>query len=502
MLIIEKYKEDIIGKLGCYDRVIIRGTPGNIGYADGMTAFFNTQKYKIFDFAKIFTPITDNIKINLEKLALENNAEIEYVRKTGAFRKEDKIEKILAERGTAAGLVHIFSQQEVLQTFDPWRDKETKHCYFKPATTKRLVYYVYFIDKLLGLCYMKIPTVAPFALGFYFNGHNLLETKLNKSGIPYAKTDNAFFSISDYQKAQSLSDEIQVKEIHTVLDSCVKRYCPLPQDWNINYQWSLSEVEYSFDIIFKDADTLKPIYDNIITTAMHTITPENIANYLGKRFSLLFEGEVGSRYNKRILGTRIKHQMGDTSVKIYDKFGSVLRIEVTSKDVSEMRVFRDVQKRDGTTVSKMAPVKKSIYSLFDLTALFMRACMRYLEAISAFDDPTDGLKKLDKAVENVTDNNRNYKGFNFFSEADKTILLAVADPKFNIDGMRNKSLRTMLPDMSSAQVSRLFKRLRVHDLLEKVRGTLKYRLTNLGKNVITAGFKFINMVFVPDLAHN
>jgi hypothetical protein len=167
-----------------------------------------------------------------------------------------------------------------------------------------------------------------------------------------------------------------------------------------------------------------------------------------------------------------------------------------------MRVFRDVQKRNGTTVAKMASVKKSIYSLFDLTALFMRACMRYLEAISAFDDPTDGLKKLDKAVENVTDNNRNYKGFNFFSEADKTILLAVADPKFNIDGMRNKSLRTMLPDMSSAQVSRLFKRLRVHDLLEKVRGTLKYRLTNLGKNVITAGFKFINMVFVPDLAHN
>jgi len=46
-----------------------------------------------------------------------------------------------------------------------------------------------------------------------------------------------------------------------------------------------------------------------------------------------------------ILNARIKHHPGDTSVKIYDKFGSVLRIEATSNDVSEMQVFRDVQSR-------------------------------------------------------------------------------------------------------------------------------------------------------------
>ena len=214
--------------------------------------------------------------------------------------------------------------------------------------------------------------------------------------------------------------------------------------------------------IFDYANIFRPVTD----TAMHTITPENIANFLGKRFSLQFEGEAGSRYNKRILGTRIKHQLGDSSVKIYDKFGSILRIEVTSNDVSEMRVFRPVQKRDGTTVSQMAPVKKSIYSLFDLVTLFKRACYRYLETISSFDDPTDGLKKLNQAVEPVIENDRKYRGFNFFSREDEAILLAVANPKFAVDGS----------------------------------GTFKYRLTMLGKQIITAGFKFINMSLVPDLA--
>jgi hypothetical protein len=499
-LLTERYNNEISGMLGCYDRVIIRGTPGNLGYAEGMTVFFNSRGFKVFDFHKVYTPITDGNKANIEKLALENGIEIEYVRKTGAFRKDDKIAQMLMKRGNDIGLVHIFSQLELLNTFDPWYDKATKRCYFKPASTKRLVYYVYFIDKFLGLCYIKIPTVAPFALGFYFNGHGLLETKLNKENMSFIKHENAFLSISDFEKAQNLSNEIEVKKIHTILDGCARRYCPLPEDWDVRYQWTLSEVEYSYDIVFKNAEVLKPIYDNIITTAMHTITPENIANYLGKRFSLQFGGEAGSRYNKRILGTRIKHQLGDTSVKIYDKFGSVLRIEVTSRNVSEMRVFRDVQKRDGTTEAKMAPVKKSIYSLFDLTKLFVRACIRYPEAISAFDDPTDGLKKLDKAVENVAENNRNYKGFNFFSIEDKRILLAVANPKFNIDGMRNKHLRELLPEKNTGQISRLFKRLCVHNLIEKVRGTLKYRLTTLGKKVITAGLGFINMSLVPLLA--
>lgn len=500
MLLTERYKSEISGVLGCYDRVIIRGTAGNMGYADGMTAFFYSHHYKIFDFAKIFAPITERIKANLEQMASESGIAIEYIRKVGAFRKDEKIAKILEKRGNGLGLVHIFSQLELIDTFDPWHDETTGKTLFKPASTKRLVYYIYFIDKLLGLCYMKIPTVAPFALGFYFNGHGLLETKLNNSNISFIKQENAFLSISDFDVAQKLSNEIEVKKIHTVLDGCVRRYCPFPEDWNIHYQWSLSEVEFSYDIIFKDADTLKPIYDNIITTAMHTITPENIANYLGKRFSFQFEGEAGSRYNKRILGTRIKHQLGDTSVKIYDKFGSVLRIEVTSRNVSEMRVFRDVHKRDGTTEAKVAPVKKSIYSLFDLTTLFTRACLRYLEAISAFNDPTDGLKKLDKAVETVVDNGRKYKGFNFFSKEDKDILLAVANPKFNIDGMRNKHLRRLLPGKDQRQISRLLKRLRVHGLIDKVRGTFKYRLTELGKLVITAGFKFINMSLIQELA--
>ena len=499
MLLTKTHQEDINGVLYCYDRVLVSVTAGTFGYPDGMGMFFNTHGYRVFDFAKVFAPVTERIRETAEILAKENGLEIEYIRNTHAFRKEDRIEAIINERGNEEGLVHIFSALELNKTYKPWHDKTKNKTYFKSDKTKCLTYYFYFIDREFGLCFIRVPTIAPYKMDFYFNGHNWLETKLKKRGIPYEKEDNAFTYIADFEEAQKLSDRIRVEDLHRALDIFIKRYCPMPEEWGLSYNYSIIQVEYALDIIFKSEEALKPLYDNIIKTAMHTVTPENIANFLGKRFSVLFEGEAGSRLGRRILGTRIKHQMGEISVKIYDKFGKILRIEVTSNDVSQLKVFREVQKRDGSIVNEVAPVKKSIYSLFALISVFKNACNRYLEFISSFDDPTDGLKKLDRVTETVTDNDKNYRGFNFFDKDDERILLTVADGKFTLKGITNKALRSSWPDKKPWQISRILKRLRLHGLIKRVGNTYKYYLTSLGKQVIVAGLCFRNMSLVPAL---
>ena len=500
MLITETHKEEINGTISCYDRVIVKGTLGTFGYAGGMTSFFYQNGYKIFDFAKVFEPITEQIKAKAEEIAKDNRLEIEYIRKSGAFRKEDRVAEIIAKRGEHEGLVHIFSALEISGTYKPWHDKETGQTFFKNDQTKCLHYYYYFIDKELGLCFLRVPTIAPFVVTIYFNGHNLLETKLKKHGISYNKEDNAFTFISDFEKAQNLSDNIKAEDIHTAFDIFTSRYCPLPEDWKLRWNYTIQQVEYAADIVFKNAQVLQPLYENIIKTAMHTVTTDDIANFLGKRFSVLFEGEAGSKYNKRILGTRIKHQMGEISVKVYDKFGSVLRIEVTSNNVSKLQTFREVQKRDGVVETKMAPVKKSVYSLFVLTRVFKNAAQRYLEFVSSFDNPVEGLKKLDKVTEPAAQNNRNYKGFNFFSREDEKILLAVGDGRFTLKGLTNKELRKLLPERSPGQISRILKRLRLHGLIKKVGKTYKYYTTAFGKLVIAAGLSFKNMFLVPALS--
>ncbi len=71
---------------------------------------------------------------------------------------------------------------------------------------------------------------------------------------------------------------------------------------------------------------------------------------------------MGNNFNTRIMGTRIKHQMGASSIKMYDKFGPVLRIETTTNDVSQFKCFRDVQHHDGSVdrIYKGQPLKREI----------------------------------------------------------------------------------------------------------------------------------------------
>jgi hypothetical protein len=145
---------------------------------------------------------------------------------------------------------------------------------------------------------------------------------------------------------------------------------------------------------------------------------------------------MGNRYNVRIEGTRVRHSMGMASIKMYDKFGHILRIETTTKDISFFKHYREVEQRNGESVMKFAPMKKTIYSLAPLQELLLAANRRYLEFLSAIDDPSNGINKLNKITRTVHEEARSYRGFNFFDRDHKALFLALARGEFTISGVQ------------------------------------------------------------------
>ena len=69
---------------------------------------------------------------------------------------------------------------------------------------------------------------------------------------------------------------------------------------------------------------------------------------------------------------------------MYDRFGRILGLETTLEDVSFSM--------------KCAPMKKTIYSLGALREVLSAANWRYLEFLSAIDDPSNGIDKLDRTT--------------------------------------------------------------------------------------------------------
>ena len=153
--------------------------------------------------------------------------------------------------------------------------------------------------------------------------------------------------------------------------------------------------------------------------------------------------------------------MGSASVKIYDKYGQVLRIETTTNDVSFFKHHRKVEHKNGTETRELAPLKKSIYSLIDLREILLGCNRRYLDFLSSLDDHSDGQRALQKLTEPKTVQKITWRSFNFFAATDQALLRAVLDPKFTIPGLRRADLKPYLPKLSDSSLSRQIKRLHI-----------------------------------------
>jgi hypothetical protein len=498
-LLTEKYASKIRGVLSCFDRVVITGTIHEICHSDAMSSHLRSKGIRIFDYTRFAEPLREEIRLQAERLAQEKGLEIEFIRKKD-FRKEKRIKKIIAKRGDHPGLVHIFSALGPYPSFKPWHDKKTGKTFLRGTESKCVHYYFYFILEDLGLCYLRVPTWAPFRLQFYFNGHNILASFLRKKGFSYRLLDNTFIEMEVFMKAQQLVDGLQVKALHRRLDQVAKMYCPVICHFPSGYHWTLMQVEFATDVVLKYQSNLGPLYDMITHTAILAVKPQQVATFLGRKLHGAYQGEIGNDFHTRIEGARIKHNMGPVSIKMYDKLGIILRIEITVNDVSFFKHYRKVEHRDGTWEMKEASLKKSIYSLPVLRELMEAANRRYLEFISEIEDPTVGIKNLEKISEPVSDGQRTYRGFNLFHGEDLKLFEGIVRGEFSIRGFQNRSFRIIMPDKSGSHVSRLFKRLRMHGLIKKVRGTYKYYLTHLGQKVANTALKLRTMFIIPSLA--
>src|SRR3954451_25115937 len=361
-LLTERHEKQIAGMLPCWDRVLLFGTLPKICYAEGMTSYLYERKIRIFDYPRFAEPFRNALRENAERLAAENGIEIEFLRKRNV-RKEDRVKEIVAQRGDQPGLVCILSAMEPCSTYKPWHNKNTGKTYLLPDEGKCLHYYFYFIDEDLGLGYVRVPTWLPCRLQVYFNGHSWLASLLRRRKIDFRMIDNAFVEIGDWGRAQQVANGLEVKRLHHQLDEMARRFCPIHRNFGVAYHWSVDQCEYATEIVFRRQADLAAIYGNLTRTAVHTVKPDNIATFLGRKLNTQYEGEMGNRFNIRIEGTRIKHTMGPVSLKLYDKFGLILRIETTVNDLTFFRHYREVEHRDGTKETKWASMQKTIYSL-------------------------------------------------------------------------------------------------------------------------------------------
>ena len=184
--------------------------------------------------------------------------------------------------------------------------------------------------------------------------------------------------------------------------------------------------------------------------------------------------------------------MKNNWLKMYDKFGLVLRIETVINNPREFRVRR-WRIRKGRGEMAWCPMNKSVINLYRYREVALAANERYLDALSVVENSAPAYRRVEKITEPVVKAGRSYAGFNPASGQDVKLFAAVLDGDHIVRGFRNADIREALHGTTadpadrrrqSAAVGRLLKRLHVRGLIRKVPRSRRWHVSPDGHRVL------------------
>src|SRR6185369_9805080 len=118
--------------------------------------------------------------------------------------------------------------------------------------------------------------------------------------------------------------------------------------------------------------------------------------------------EVTSQRRESFEGVRVKHRVGENSIKMYDKQRCVLRIETTINNPRDFKSRRETT-RKGQPCLAWLPMRKGLADIARRVEVSRAANRRYLEALSVVGQPAPTKEVLDPLSRRVVKEGRAYR---------------------------------------------------------------------------------------------
>jgi hypothetical protein len=491
---LERHKDRVIGVLSGFDRVLFRGTLRTISYLRGLERFLSNQSVLNKQFGAFVERLSTQLKEHAQEVARKAGRPYQYLPSSKAS-KEAVARQIMLRDGVREGLICVLACVEPCQSYALRKDRASKHLLIVPAQRKCLHLYFYFVDREFGLMHVRLQSWLPFPLQVCLNGRDYLARQMDRAGMGYEQRDNCFVRIDDLPRAQALLDRLVTRKWQNFLNRLARQLNPLPKQLSLDgYYWTIRQGEFATDVIFRDAASLAAVYPALVDHAIKQFHSPDVLRFLGRRSDRRFQGEIVSDMQRRTEGVRVKHRVDDNSIKMYDKQGSVLRIETTINDPRRFRVRREAT-RHGQRVLAWFPLRKGLADLTRRVEISRAANERYLEALAVVQLPGPAKAVLDPVQKRQVQHGRPYRALRPLNQDESRLFAAILQGEHLLQGFRNADVRRALFPVEEADLarrrkaagrtSRLLRLLRAHKLIRKVAHTQYYRITPQGHRVMT-----------------
>jgi hypothetical protein len=338
---IAKFSDRLQGVLSGFDRVLIRGTLRALCYPEGMMKYLSAASVLLKDFGGHVQAMSERLKAASQAGAARLGRKVVYL-PLAQVRKEEVARSIAAREQITSGLVCVLSCVEPCWSFTVRRNRETRRLELVGEQRKCLHLYHYLLHPIFGFLHLRLQTWFPFSLQVCLNGREWLARQMDTAGLAYLRRDNCFPWVEDFARAQRLMDaQLRTnwpKRLGELLQPLHPSHTQMLEKFGLSYYWSTRQSEWATDLVFRDPAALQRLYPRLVHHSLTSFGSREVLRFLGRTVPPAggvpkrFQGEVISDLHERTEGLRIKHQVNQNSVKLYDKAytpqGSVLRAEV------------------------------------------------------------------------------------------------------------------------------------------------------------------------------
>jgi hypothetical protein len=499
---LQRFQPAVAGVLQGFDRLRFRGSKRQLSFVRGMASWLGAMHILLKDYkgwAKSKTlELCQAIEGPAEKASLYrflNNSQ---------DSKEEVALRMAAARGQTEGLIAVLGCVEPCQVIQVRGNAQTKKLELRVELSKCKHYYHYYLDRDYGLRYTRLQSWLPFTMHIGLNGRDWLAQRLDRLGIDYRKQDNCFPWIANFARAQKEANrqtrtnwskllERWARQSNPLHDQLLKP-CPVP------YYWSVETAEYATDFAFHDVGDLQRWYPLFVRHASATLQGSDLLRFLGYRVRRDgrpcedLAGEVTTRVTQLVEGTRVKHQAVDNLLKMYDKFGVVLRVETLLRDVRHYKVYR-TKENDPDGPLQHLRMRQGVADLHQRAEVSRKITERYAESLATIEAKQPLSELADDLGQRKMWKGRSARALNPLATEDVTVLETISRGEFQSMGFRNSDIRERMfgpavhaaeQRRQAAKVTRWLRLLRAHGLIAKQGGSHRYLVTPKGQHALAA----------------
>jgi len=496
---VARFGGKVIGTLSGLDRILFRGILRSIVHTTALEVFLRYRHVLLKEFGGWAQQMSEQIRSASEQTARTHQRPFRYLASSAAS-KEALAVQLLQAQPIEEGLICVLSCVEPCLSYEIHRSAEHQRLELRQALRKCLHLYHYYLDPDFGFMHARVQSWIPFSVQICCNGREWLARQLQRAGIASRRQDNCFVWIEDFPAAQRLCEAQLRTAWPRALDRIRARAHPahselFPEPF-MNYYWTVPQMEWATDLAFDRPAALAALYPALTHHAITQFSCMDILRFFDHQAPNRFRGEASSDYQVRREGLRVKHRVGVNSVKMYDKKGSVLRVETTIHDPRALKAFRRPEGKPGGTLA-WRPMRKGVADLKRMTVCAQRVNDRYLDALAALEEHTPVHRLVGRVCQPTQLGGRRVRALRPWTAPDLVLLRAIQRGEFAVGGFRNADLRRHLYGADGecppeeirrrrARVSRLIRMLRAHKLVTRLRQSHRYQVTPRGRLIVTA----------------